>query len=75
MKSTINHIFKKLQAKAKEKKKNIWSEALEAENIRCFPNVLETSKTKQDYSYQYFALLESIGKEIEQLEKEARRSL
>lgn len=50
-------------------------EALEAEYIRSFPNVLETSKTKQDYPDQYFALLESIGKEIEQLEKEARRSL
>lgn len=50
-------------------------EELEAEYIRRFQNVLETSKTKQDYSDQYFALLESIGKEIEQLEKEASRSL
>ena len=50
-------------------------EALEAKYIRRFPDILETSKTKQECLDEYFGLSEMIAKELDQLEKEAGQSL
>ena len=50
-------------------------ETLEAEYIRRFPDILETSKTKQECLDEYFGLSEMIAKELDQLEKEAGQSL